>query len=85
MIKCIDCYDCKQIGRQRTTRKSIGRKRYYCTHPDMKNMKDKHNFPHHNFIGFGECNEESPLTIKTSPRWCPKKLSSFVGNINAQI
>lgn len=42
----------------------IGRKKYYCTHPDR---------PENDFIGFGVCTYESPIAIKTAPRWCPKR------------
>lgn len=74
MYKCIYCEECKQIGRQQGNRDTAGRKHYYCTNSNIKNMKDKWGFLHSGFIGFGTNTWDSPLTIKTSPRWCPKKV-----------
>jgi hypothetical protein len=73
-LRCIYCNDCKQTGRQESNRDTDGRKRYYCTNVSIKDMKDKHGFPHSGFIGFGTNTWDSPLSIKTSPRWCPQKI-----------
>lgn len=51
----------------------MGRKRYYCKHEGVNNIRDKHGFLIDGFVGFGESNLKSPLVLKTSPRWCPKK------------
>ncbi|BDU81604.1 hypothetical protein SNUCP2_12740 [Clostridium perfringens A] len=51
----------------------MGRKRYYCKHEDISNIRDKHGFLIDGFVGFGENNWKSPLVLKTSPRWCPRK------------
>lgn len=74
MICCKYCCDCKQIGRMRDQGFSIGRKKYYCKHEGLKSMKDKHGFHLDGFIGFGTVSKESPIALKTSPRWCPRKI-----------
>ena len=73
MHQCIYCEFCKQRGRQQSNRYTDGRKHYYCTHSNINDMKDKYGLPHTGFIGFGTNTWESPLVLKTSPRWCPKK------------
>lgn len=72
---CKYCFFCKQIGRQNSNRDTLGRKRYYCKHEGVSNIRDKHGFLIDGFVGFGENNWDSPLVLKTSPRWCPKKRS----------
>ncbi|EOU1153731.1 hypothetical protein C4D51_01225 [Clostridium perfringens] len=72
---CKHCLYCEQIGRQNSTWGSIGRKRYYCKHEGVSNIRDKHGFVIDGFVGFGENNLKSPLVLKTSPRWCPIKRS----------
>ena len=49
-------------------------------HEDVLSKKDKSGLPFNNFVGFGENNYESPLKLKTSPRWCPKKKNRRNGN-----
>lgn len=75
---CKQCLHCEQMGRQNSTWSSVGRKRYYCKHEGISNIRDKHGFLIDGFVGFGENNWKSPLTLKTSPRWCPKKNSEKV-------
>lgn len=72
MAKCRSCSYCKQIGRQNSNRDTYGRKRYWCEH-SLINLLDDKVFGNKSpgFICFGENNIKSPLTIKTSPRWCP--------------
>lgn len=48
---------------------SIGRKHYYCTNPMAKTPDNRTT----GFIAFGENSYESPIQIKTSPRWCPMR------------
>lgn len=77
MPKCRYCNYINQIGRQNYNIDTFGRKRYWCEHPmiseiDIKAFGNK--AP--GFICFGENNYDSPLTIKTSPRWCSRKSNS---------
>ncbi|MBG9692538.1 hypothetical protein ACP3VS_22780 [Lysinibacillus sp. VIII_CA] len=76
--KCKNCGYCRQLGRQQTQRGRVGRKHYYCEHPEAK-LLPLNTFGNKAtlFIGFGEHTLESPLSIKTSPRWCP------INNINS--
>jgi hypothetical protein len=76
---CKYCSSCKQIGRQNSNCDTIGRKRYYCEHEGLVNIKNKNGFPIDGFIGFGENNWRSPLVLKTSPRWCPRKIKENGG------
>ncbi len=73
MIRCKDCKYCKYIGRSQTQCGRIGRKRYYCEHPKVYQMKDKQGFPLNNFIEYGDNSLESPLSIKSTKKWCPLK------------
>lgn len=66
MIKCSECSHCQQRG---ITPKSyiagirnFGRKKYWCGLAEIGTK---------NFIAFGEYSDDSPIDIKTSPRWCP--------------
>lgn len=76
-IICRYCNDCKQKGKMQDQKFRLGRKKYYCENLKVKEMKDRHGLPLNNFIGFGETTKESPLALKTSPRWCPKKAINF--------
>ena len=67
-IKCTSCEYLEQIGRMQTQRGIIGRKKYYC-------KKEKRGYPYDNFVCFGEMGYASKPTIKTTPRWCPRKES----------
>lgn len=75
--KCKYCKDCNQIGRQQSTVNYYGRKRYWCNNKISKNYPLK-KFGNRAkcFISFGDITNESPITIKTSPRWCPKRLTN---------
>lgn len=59
---CKECQYCIQRGRMQTQRGRLGRKKYFCTHPDA---------PTWMFIGFGDMSVESPLALKTRKKWCP--------------
>lgn len=72
-MNCKECKYCKQVGRQQSQKWQLGRKRYYCKNPKVYKMKDESGYPLNNFIGFGDMTEESPLTLKTSKKWCPLK------------
>lgn len=72
-IECRYCEFCKQIGRAETQKGRLGRKYYYCKNPLMEKIKDKWGYPHSGFIGYGLHTYESPLKLKTSPKWCPRK------------
>lgn len=71
--KCRDCTHCKSHGRsQSTSWHSYGRAHYYCEHPKAKQLTiDAFGNSAPCFIGFGDITFNSPLTVKTSPRWCP--------------
>lgn len=73
VVICKTCKYCEQRGRQQTQQNTVNRKRYYCTHFYLEGKKDKYNLPVNTFIGFGFMGIESPLAIKTQPRWCPLK------------
>lgn len=70
---CKYCNYCKDTGRQQTQRGRLGRKVYYCKHPDAQKLPLKE-FGNRApcFINFGDMTYQSPLTTKTSPRWCPR-------------
>lgn len=71
--KCKYCFECKEGGRQRSQGGRLGRKTYYCKNPDAKKLPLRefgNRAPY--FIGFGDMTCQSPLTTKTSPRWCPR-------------
>lgn len=72
IIQCKNCEFCKQYGRMQTIGHKQGRKKYFCEHPQTKNMKVRL-LPLNNFIGFGSMTDESPLSLKSAKRWCPKK------------
>lgn len=74
MPNCKYCNYCKQIGRQNSNRDTYGRKHYWCKHSSI-DLLDSKVFGNRTpgFICFGENTYESPITIKTSPRWCPLK------------
>ena len=77
MIRCKECDYCKQIGKQNSNRDTVGRKHYWCKHPITDTLEDRvFGNKAQGFIGFGENNYESPLVLKTSPRWCPIKVNS---------
>ena len=74
MIRCSECEYCKQIGKKNSTYRSVGRKIYYCKNPDNTIETDSAGVPIvHDFVGYGTNTFGSPLVLKTSPKWCPKK------------
>lgn len=68
---CRHCQYCENIGRQQAQSARFGRKRYFCTHPKVKELKDKHGLPLYSFVGYGDMSAKSPLTLKTRKKWCP--------------
>lgn len=68
-MKCKECKYCEEGGRQQAQRGRLGRKTYFCNHKEALENSDKV----YNFVGFGDMTEESPLTLKTSKKWCPLK------------
>lgn len=68
--QCKYCSFCKQHGRMQTQRGQLGRKKYYCKHPQALSLMDR-GLPLNTFVGFGTKDFASPLAIKTSKRWCP--------------
>lgn len=72
-MKCKDCKYCKQIGRQQSQRGRLGRKTYYCEYPGIYELRDEFGYQINNFIGYGDMTVESPLTLKTSKKWCQWK------------
>jgi len=71
-IQCKYCPHLEQIGRMQTQRNRLGRKKYYCKHPgnEENRKKDKLFF---DFVGYGDMTSGSPLTLKTSKKWCVRK------------
>lgn len=76
LLRCVNCQYCKQIGRQQTQRGQLGRKRYFCKHPRVNELKDEHGLPLYPFIGFGDMSKESQLTLKTRKKWCPMEVDN---------
>lgn len=74
---CKYCNHCKCVGRANETRNSRtgwSRKEYMCKHPEINNMPlSAFGSRMPGFIGFGDCTSESPVQIKTAPKWCPEK------------
>ena len=70
-MNCKECKYCKQIGRTKGERYSLGRKEYFCENPEVYNLKDKQGNSIYNFIGYGDTTIESPLQLKKAKRWCP--------------
>lgn len=68
---CRYCPHCKQKGRQKATRYGSGKKHYYCTHADINKIDWYEMRRATAFISFGENTYESPILIKTHPKWCP--------------
>lgn len=68
---CWCCQHCRQRGRQNSQRSRLGRKRYYCEHPRVHDMKEKNGLPLYPFIGFGDMSAKSPLVLRTHKAWCP--------------
>lgn len=68
---CAHCQFCQQLGRQNPQRGRLGRKRYFCNHPLVKDLKDKNGLPLYPFVGFGDMTAKSPLALKGRKRWCP--------------
>lgn len=68
---CKHCQYCKQVGRQQSQCGMLGRKKYFCNHPKVGEIKDAYGFPIFPFIGFGDMSVASPLTLKTRKKWCP--------------
>lgn len=78
--KCRECDYCKNHGRadnKFSCRSDLfGRKEYCCDHPDaMECVKTVNGMYGHTFIDFGDVSLDSPIQIKTSPWWCPRKAS----------
>ncbi|SFF22745.1 hypothetical protein SAMN04487969_11942 [Paenibacillus algorifonticola] len=71
--QCKYCNFCKEQGRMQSQRNRLGRKKYYCVHPETKDLTDDRGRPIYNFVGFGDMTYPSPLTLKTSKKWCPAK------------
>ena len=68
---CKHCQYCEQYGRQNSQRGRLGRKRYYCGHPRVHDLKDNRGLPFYPFIGYGDMTVKSPLVLKTHKTWCP--------------
>lgn len=68
-MKCKECQFCKVRGRSQSQCYEPGRNHYYCINSEVKESRTRAT----GFIGFGTNTYESPLQLKTSPRWCPLK------------
>lgn len=67
---CRYCFNCEGKGRSDAQGCSMyGRKHYYCTNPDANPGDYKTTF-----VGYGDNTLESPLQLKTHPRWCPMEV-----------
>lgn len=79
---CRTCKYCANTGRQAgkySAAPGYGRKHYSCENPDVKSLPDYiFGYKQPGFIGFGDTTYESPLTMKTTPRWCPLKVISHI-------
>lgn len=73
---CKKCQYCRQGGRQQSQRGTLGRRKYYCEHPSVGDIKDKYGWPIDPFIGFGDMSRESPLVLKTRKKWCPMEVTN---------
>lgn len=72
--ECKYCLYLKQVGRTDIKfSKGGNRALYYCKHPAVYDILDKHGYPIHGFVGFGDTTLKSPLQLKTCKRWCPLK------------
>lgn len=71
-MKCSECKWCVVIYRSNGNRWSWGRKRYFCKHPEVSEPDRRSNHMKA-FIAFGINSAESPIDIRTAPRWCPLK------------
>ena len=57
---------------------SHGRKMYHCENPHLEDLYDikPEIFPKvkmRGFLAFGDTSLDSPIQMKTAPRWCPLK------------
>lgn len=76
--KCKYCEFCKDRGRAQSQCGMLGRKEYWCVNPETKKLPiSAFGNRASCFIGFGEHRSiDSPLQLKTAPRWCPKNTLS---------
>lgn len=65
--KCKECNYCKSMGRSQSQRNRIGGRHYYCGYSDSAKLDPRMT----GFISIGDATIDSPIKIKTSPRWCP--------------
>lgn len=64
---CKYCTFCRCTGRAGAQgAKVFGRKHYYCENPNTEGDKNRNKF-----VGYGDNTRESPLQLKTHPKWCP--------------
>ena len=70
---CAHCEYCENVGRQQSQSGRLGRKRYFCKHPRVSELKDKRGFLLFPFIGYGDMTAKSPLVLKTHKAWCPRR------------
>ena len=62
------------INQEGKTQIDLRREHYWCKHPLINDMNNEvFGNKAEGFIGFGENNYQSPLVLKTTPRWCPIK------------
>lgn len=69
------CANCKHVVTYQTY--GAQRKQCYCEHPKARDVYKKYGLKGDpTFIGFSSKYNSMP-TIKTSPRWCPLRISNF--------
>ena len=75
--KCTVCEFCKMKGRADSSFSGgyrYRRGRFFCENPETKNLPEKaFGNKMRSFIGFGTPEKETRLTVKKSPRWCPRR------------
>lgn len=73
VIRCSECEYCRELRPVGNTRSE-----FYCEHPNKEYIKNYHKEHRINkmegFIEYGKPFAHTPI-IRTSPRWCPKKLT----------
>lgn len=73
-IKCTECEYLIMHHRSEGIYSSYGRGEYYCEHPVSERLPAKaFGSKARCFVCFGTNERKTKPTIKTIPRWCPKK------------
>lgn len=80
MADKIKCSECEYCGKYYGSHGIFARGRFFCDHPDQKYInkffKDNRLSSTPGFICYGIVRSDD-MSLKTSPRWCPKKKGSM--------